>query len=65
MNKQEKVLTHLEYLINKDNTEINALFTNWQDGLQSEINLCEILLYQLMMENEDGYQLKIFSYYEK
>jgi len=65
MNKQEKVLTHLEYLINKDNPEIYGLFTNWQNGLQSEVNLCEILLYQLMMENEDGYQLKIFSYYDK
>lgn len=65
MNKQEKVLTHLEYLIDKDNSEIYGLFTKWQDGLQSEVNLCEILLYQLMMENEDGYRLKIFSYYEK
>lgn len=65
MNKHERILNHLEYLINKENSEINSLFSKWQEDNQSEVNLCEILLYQLMMENEDGYRLKIFSFYDK
>lgn len=65
MDRLEKVITHLEYLLDKDNIEIGRLLDNWHETSGSEVNLCEILLYQLMLQNEDGYRLKLFSFYEK
>lgn len=67
MSREQRCVLHLEYLLDKDDNEINELFNNWLNTNQSEINLCEILLYQLMKQHESkkkDFHLNIFSYFK-
>jgi len=50
---RNRIILHIEYLLNMQDPEIRSLYMSWDKGDCSEVGLCEILLYQLIKKHKE------------